>query len=172
VSLIAKKSTSDENTVHSILEKLHERSIIDYHKKGNDSTIIFNEIREDERTINRVSKYLENQNQQKVAQFESVLHYTNEKKICKSQLILDYFGEKTKVACGICSYCVANKTKPIDRSLLSKKIIELLKIQELNSREIQKLTKNTEDDVIFALQNLLEDNKIAVQSNNKYLLKQ
>jgi ATP-dependent DNA helicase RecQ len=41
----------------------------------------------------------------------------------------------------------------------------------LNSREIQKLTKNSEDEVIFALQNLLENNKIAVKPNNKYTLK-
>jgi ATP-dependent DNA helicase RecQ len=171
LSLIAKKSNCDENTVHTILEKLQERNIIDYHKKGNDSTIIFNEIREDELTINRVSKYLENQNKQKVAQFESVLHYINEKKICKSTLILDYFGEKAETDCGICSYCISNKKKPSDSSSILEKIIELLKTQELNSREIQKRTKNSEDDVIFALQNLLEDNKIAIQSNNKYILK-
>lgn len=171
LSLIAKKSNCDEQPIHSILEKLQERSIIDYHKKSNDSTIVFNEIREDERTINRVSKYLENQNKQKVAQFESVLHYINEKKVCKSKLILDYFGEKTETDCGICSYCISKKKKPIDTSLISEKIIGLLKIQELNSREIQKLTKNSEDDVIFALQNLLENNKIAIQPNNKYSLK-
>ena len=171
LSLIAKKANCDENSVHSILEKLQERNIIDYHKKGNDSTIVFNEIREDERTINRVSKYLENQNKQKVAQFESVLHYINEKKVCKSKLILNYFGETTETDCGICSYCISKKKKPIDESLISEKIIGLLKIQELNSREIQKLTKNSEDDVIFALQNLLENNKIAIQPNNKYSLK-
>jgi ATP-dependent DNA helicase RecQ len=171
LSLIAKKANCDENSVHSILEKLQERNIIDYHKKGNDSTIVFNEIREDERTINRVSKYLENQNKQKVAQFESVLHYINEKKVCKSKLILNYFGETTETDCGICSYCISKKKKPIGESLISEKIIGLLKIQELNSREIQKLTKNSEDDVIFALQNLLENNKIAIQPNNKYSLK-
>ncbi|HEY6142830.1 MAG TPA: ATP-dependent DNA helicase RecQ [Flavobacterium sp.] len=170
-SLIAKKSNCDETAVFSILEKLKSLDIIDYHKNNNDATIIFNEVREDELTINRVSKYLENQNKQKVAQFESVLHYINEKKACKSQLILDYFGEKTKTDCGICSYCISNKKKPSDSPLVSKKIIELLKTQELNSREIQKLTKNSEDDVIFALQNLLEHNKIAIQSNNKYTLK-
>lgn len=171
LSLIAKKANCDENSVHSILEKLQERNIIDYHKKGNDSTIVFNEIREDERTINRVSKYLENQNKQKAAQFESVLHYINEKKVCKSKLILNYFGETTETDCGICSYCISKKKKPNDTSLISEKIIGLLKIQELNSREIQKLTKNSEDDVIFALQNLLENNKIAIQPNNKYSLK-
>ncbi|MBP6757964.1 MAG: RecQ family ATP-dependent DNA helicase [Flavobacterium sp.] len=170
-ALIAKKANCEEPLIHSILEKLKERDIIDYHKKNNDASIIFNEIREDERTINRVSKYLENQNKQKVAQFESVLHYINEKKVCKSKLILDYFGEKTETDCGICSYCISKKKKPIDTSLISEKIIGLLKIQELNSREIQKLTKNSEDDIIFALQNLLENDTISVKPNNKYSLK-
>jgi ATP-dependent DNA helicase RecQ len=171
LSLIAKKSSCDETLILSILEKLKNLEIIDYHKKNNDATIIFNEVREDERTINRVSKYLETQNKQKVAQFESVLHYVNEKKVCKSKLILDYFGEKAETDCGICSYCISKKKKSNDGSLVSEKIIGLLKIQELNSREIQKLTKNGEDEVIFALQNLLEHNKIAIKPNNKYTLK-
>ncbi|NDP28417.1 MAG: RecQ family ATP-dependent DNA helicase [Flavobacterium sp.] len=171
LSLIAKKSGCDESVLLSLLEKLKKLEIIDYHKKNNDATIIFNEVREDERTINRVSKYLETQNKQKVAQFESVLHYINEKKVCKSRLILDYFGEKAEADCGICSYCISRKKKSSDYSSISEKIIALLKIQELNSREIQKLTKNSEDEVIFALQNLLEHNKIVIKPNNKYTLK-
>lgn len=171
LSLIAKKASCEEAVIHSILEKLKSRDIIDYHKKNNDATIIFNEIREDERTINRISKYLENQNKQKVAQFESVLNYINEKNVCKSKLILDYFGEKATDDCGICSYCISKETKSIDSSFISEKIIGLLKIQDMSSREIQKLTKNTEEAIIFALQNLLENNKIAIKPNNKYSLK-
>ena len=171
LSLIAKKASCEETLILSILEKLKGLDIIDYHKKNNDATIIFNEVREDERTINRVSKYLETQNKQKIAQFDAVLHYINEKKVCKSKLILEYFGEKTETDCGICSYCITKKSKSTDTSLIVDKIIGLLKIQDLNSREIQKLTKNSEDDTIFALQNLLENNKIAVKPNNKYTLK-
>lgn len=171
LSLIAKKSNCDETLINSILDKLKTLDIIDYHKKNNDASIIFNEIREDERTINRVSKYLESQNQQKISQFESVLKYINEKKICKSKLILNYFGETANSDCGICSYCISKKDKTTNNSFISDKIIELLKIQDLSSREIQKLTKNYEDDVIFALQNLLEKNKIIIKSNNKYSLK-
>ena len=171
LSLIAKKVSCEETVIHSILEKLKTLDIIDYHKKNNDATIIFNEVREDQRTINRVSKYLENQNRQKITQFESVLNYINAKKVCKSKLILDYFGEKTQTDCGICSYCISKKTKSSGTSLILEKIINLLKTQDLNSREIQKLTKNTENEVIFALQNLLENNKIAVKPNNTYTLK-
>jgi len=171
LSLIAKKSGCEETMIHSVLEKLKDLDIIDYHKKNNDATIIFNEVREDEKTINRVSKYLETQNQQKIVQFDAVLNYINEKKVCKSKLILNYFGETAITDCGICSYCISKKIKPGDSSLISEKIIGLLKMQDMNSREIQKLTKNTEDDVIFALQNLLENDKIAVKQNNTYTLK-
>jgi len=170
-SLIAKKSNCDEISIHSILEKLKGLDIINYHKKNNDATIIFNEVREDERTINRVSKYLETQNKQKIAQFEAVLNYINEKKVCKSKMILSYFGEKVATDCGICSYCISYKKKSDDNSLISKKIIELLNIKDMNSREIQKQSNYNEDDVIFAMQNLLENNKIAVKPNNKYSLK-
>jgi ATP-dependent DNA helicase RecQ len=62
---------------------------------------------EDDRTINRVSKYLENQNQLKVAQLKSVLNYVENKTDCKSKIILDYFGDTTE-NCGICS-CISTK---------------------------------------------------------------
>jgi ATP-dependent DNA helicase RecQ len=169
--LMVKKSNCDESALLDIFEKLQRMEIIEYHKKNNDATIIFNEVREDERTINRVSKYLETQNKQKIAQFESVLNYSNDKKVCKSKFILEYFGEKTETDCGICSYCISKKRKPSDNSSVEEKILALLKIQDLNSREIQKLTKINEDDIIFALQNLLENDKITVKPNNKYSLK-
>ena len=55
--------------------------------------------------------------------------------------------------------------------MISEKIIELLKMQDFNSRDIQKLTKLSKDDVIFALQNLLERDTIFIKSNNLYSLK-
>lgn len=172
LSLIVNKSKCDEKQIISVFEKLKNLEIIDYQKKSNDATIIFNEVREDEKTINRVEKYLRIQNNQKVAQFESVLNYMNEKKVCKSNLILNYFGEETIADCGICSYCVSQKNeKIIAPAITSEKIIALLKIQELNSREIQKLTKTSEAEIVLALQTLLENNIIEVKLNNKYLLK-
>jgi ATP-dependent DNA helicase RecQ len=168
---IAKKSNHSETQVQAVLQKLKEKDIIEYHSKNNDASLIFNEIREDERTISRVSKYLENQNQLKKEKLKSVLHYIGEQNVCKSKLILTYFGEKTDTDCGICSYCIAQKSIKTDVTKLSKKIIALLKIEELNSREIENRTKNTSNDVIFAIQQLLETESIIVKSNNKYTLK-
>jgi ATP-dependent DNA helicase RecQ len=168
--LIAKKSNSEEQKVMMLLQRLSGLSIVDYVAKSNDSSIIFNEVREDDRTINRVSKYLEAQNERKKAQLEAVIHYVTEKNKCRNRMILEYFGEQTSEDCGICSYCIS-KTQKKDDGKLPDKILNLLKIQEMNSREIQKLTKSPESDVIFAIQDLLENNLIRVKPNNQYTLK-
>jgi ATP-dependent DNA helicase RecQ len=171
LSLIAKKSNAEENQVLAILHKLNEKGIIELHSKSNDASITFNEVREDERTISRVAKYLEAQNQLKTSQLKSVLQYIKEDTKCKSRLLLEYFGEAVTDDCGICSYCISKDKVKTDFVVLAEKIIGLLKIQELNSRDIQKLSKYPKDDVIFVLQNLLENNTIIVQANNLYSIK-
>ena len=169
--LIAKKSNHKESEIQAVLEKLREKKIVEYHAKNNDSTLIFNEVREDERTISRVSKYLENQNQLKKEQLQAVLHYIHENKVCKNRLILKYFGETTVLDCGICSYCITKKNKKQDRTSLEHNIIELLQSADLTSRELQNKTRYNAEEVIFVLQNLLEKNTILVQPNNKYTLR-
>jgi ATP-dependent DNA helicase RecQ len=171
IDLIAKKSNCESSKVQRILEKLKTKEIIEYQSKNNDSSIIFNEVREDDKTINRVSKFLTAQNNLKKEQFQSVLDYVNETKVCKSKLILSYFGETKSKNCGICSFCITKTEKKVDTQSLSEKIIGLLKIQDMNSREIEKLTKHKTNDVIFAIKNLLENNTILIKANNQYTLK-
>jgi len=170
-SLIAKKSNSEENQVVAILHKLNEKGVIELHAKNNDARITFNEVREDERTIQRVSKYLVAQNELKTEQLNSVLHYIKEEKICKNKLILDYFGETVIEDCGVCSYCISISNTKIDIQTLAEKITSLLQIQELNSRDLEKLTNYPKDDVIFALQSLLENDTIIIQPNNLYSIR-
>ncbi|MEY3499476.1 MAG: hypothetical protein RL308_1145, partial [Bacteroidota bacterium] len=106
LTLIAKKSETTESAVNVLLHQLKEKGVIDYQAKSNDTRLVFNVIREDERTINTVSKYLEIQNNLKTEQLQSVLSFVNDTENCKSKLILNYFGEKSEENCGICSYCI------------------------------------------------------------------
>ena len=171
LQLIAKKSNHSENEVLAVLQKLKEKEIIDYHSKNNDATLVFNEVREDERTINRVSKYLERQNNLKKEQLNAVLHYIQEKNVCRSKLILNYFGEKTASDCGVCSYCIAKNSKKRNTTTTTEAIIILLNKGDLNSREIEIKLKYNAEDIIFALQQLLDNNTIMVKPNNKYSIK-
>ena len=168
--LIAKKSNTTEKNVLLLLQKLKEKSIIEMIAKNNDATIIFNEVREDERTINRVSKHLEAQNKLKTEQLQAVLYYSKATKTCKQKLLMNYFGEIIKDDCGVCSYCIAKNKQQQNPETISEKIIALLKMQDFNSRDIQKLTKLSKDDVIFVLQKLLENEIICIKSNNLYSL--
>jgi ATP-dependent DNA helicase RecQ len=171
LSLISKKANTTEAEVIQLLQKLKDKAIIDYQAKNNDTVLIFNEVREDERTINRVYKYLENQNTLKKEQLKSVLNYVSDSGNCKSKLILSYFGEQKAADCGICSFCIAKDKPKVNAVSVAKQILNLLAEQQLNSREIQNATQQSTDDVIFALQNLLENNVIEIKSNNKYSLK-
>lgn len=169
-TLIAKKANEKEENVQKVLKKMHENSIIDYHAKNNDASLILNEVREDELTINRVIKHLDQQNQLKKDHLDRVLEYINNDKQCKNQLLLSYFGEKTDLKCGICSYCITHFQAVEKTETLLKTILLLLQNEDLSSREIENLTNNKSDAVIFALQQLLEQNKISIQNNNKYTL--
>ncbi len=171
LTLIAKKSNTNEDKIMTVLQKLQEKGVIDYFAKNFDATLIFNEVREDERTINRISKDLIRQNELKKEQIKSVLNYVNDKTVCKNKLILAYFGELKKENCGICSICISKSKPKSDVVILAKEIIDLLSKSDMNSREIESITKKSTQEVISALQQLLENNVISIKSNNQYQIK-
>jgi ATP-dependent DNA helicase RecQ len=170
-SLIIKKANITEGELLTLLQKLEQKGVVSLRTSGNDSSITFNEVREDEHTINRVSKFLVQQNDIKVKQFESVINYINNTNRCKSRLILDYFDEPNSTDCGICSYCIANNRRPKSPLETATSILEILKEKPLDSRDIESILSITPDETVFALRLLLEHNKITINTNNQYILK-
>ena len=164
------QNKKEESKIEEILEKLKEKGIVDFIAKNNDATITFNEVREDDRTINRVVKYLEAQNNLKKEQLKQVVNYVTNTETCKSRLILEYFGEKNTTECGICSYCIAKKNKSSDTKALVILIIKLLSEKAQTSRELLKIVHCNEKLLIFALQELLDEKKIKIAANNKYTI--
>ena len=167
-SLITRAAKISETDLMVMLHKLEQKGVISLRTLGNDSSLAFNEVREDEHTINRVSKFLEQQNLIKVGQFNSVVHYATDDSRCKSRLILEYFDEVTTADCGICSYCVAKKRQPKSPVEIATAIMELLKEADLNSRDIETKLELTAQETIFALELLLENDKIKINAYNQY----
>ncbi len=170
LTLIAKKAETTENKVSTLLLQLAEKGLIEYHAKSNDTSILFNVIREDERTINSISKNLEIQNKLKRQQLNSVIEYVNDVKNCKSKLILNYFEEESNENCGICSYCISTTNVQNQEEDLRKDILKLLEIKALNSREIEIHINKSSNAIIFAIQSLLENGEIKITPNNRYTL--
>lgn len=168
-AIIASKSGTSEEKVIKVLNQLHAQEIIDLKLQSNDISILYNEPREDSYTINRVIKTLEKQNQIKVDQYMQMLHFVSDNSTCKSVLISNYFGDSTAKNCGICSFCTSkNKSKP---QTVTESIQHLLKNGALSSNEIENTLTFSTEEIIFALQNLLENDVIFLNVSNKYQIK-
>ena len=168
-ALLAAKSGKSEEKVVAVLKNLQTLEMIELKLQSNDISILYNEPREDSYTINRVVKLLENQNQIKIEQYKQMLHFVSDNLSCKSVLISNYFGESKPKNCGICSYCNSkNKSEP---KTVLEQIQNLLYKGVLSSNEIENVLNFSSEEIIFALQNLLENDVIYLNSDNQYQIK-
>jgi ATP-dependent DNA helicase RecQ len=106
--IINKTKLSEKKVIH-LLTKLNDANIIQFEHYKTDAKVTFIEPREDDKTINRISKIIKQQEVLKIKQIESVFDYIKNDGICKSQKLLSYFEEINSSLCGICSSCLMGK---------------------------------------------------------------
>jgi ATP-dependent DNA helicase RecQ len=83
-------------------------------------------------------------------------------------MLLAYFDEITKENCGICSYCSSKKkAQPTE---ITQSVLLLLEKSPFTSREIENQLHISSEATIFAIQLLLENKRIKINSNNQYYL--
>ena len=169
-TFVAKNAQSTEANILNLLEKLNKLEIIELFSTQNDSKITFLEVREDDRTINRIAKYLEKQNLNKKNQLASVVTYVSDEKQCKNRLLLTYFGEKVTKDCGICSYCL-KPNQHTNLTNLRNNITEILKVSPKTSRELSEIFSANEEDILNVLKQLLEQQTISINNKNQFLYK-
>jgi ATP-dependent DNA helicase RecQ len=87
------------------LEIMELEKNIKIKKESSDTQIKFLFPREDNITINKISKNLKHQNEVKKLKFEAVLRYTKNSDVCRSKQLLNYFDEKILDDCGSCDVC-------------------------------------------------------------------
>jgi ATP-dependent DNA helicase RecQ len=168
-SLIAKKSGKSEEKVVEVLNKIEVLEMITLKLQSSDISILYNEPREDQYTINRIIKVLENQNQIKTELYKQMLLFVSDTIHCKSVLLANYFGEENPKNCGVCSYCLSkNKT---ETKSVSKMIHNQLEKAPSSSNELENVLPFSIEEIIFAIQNLLENDIIYINANNKYQIK-
>lgn len=169
--LISKKANTTEKKVIQVLEKMEKDGIIEYSAQHSDLEITFLVPREDERTINVFAKKIKQIVQVKTDHIRQILSYIKNGNTCRNTQILTYFGEKPVSDCGHCDVCL--QKKPLDFSIIDivqQDILRSLQLKKMGSRELIQTLTYREGPVIAALQGLLEDRKIKVNSINQYEL--
>ena len=167
--LISRKANTTEKEVLGVLEQMEKDEIIEYHAQHSDLEITFLVPREDERTINIFAKKIKQIQQVKKDNVESMLTYIKNAKLCRNRQILNYFGETYKDNCGKCDVCI--QKNPVNNDIIKiieQDILQILMVKKESSRGLIKLLTYKESSVILALQRLLEEQRISVNSINQY----
>ena len=164
---IAKKNGITTKQVISNLTYLQNDNIIEYLPVKNKVDLLFLLPREDDYTINRFSKEMKQFINQKKKKSDSLIAFLNNDKICRSIQVLNYFDEFKTKKCGICDVCISENSKPTPN--LSIEIIHLLKVKKsLSSSEISASLIANEREILIHLRQLLSDDKIQINHQNKY----
>ncbi|MEH6705743.1 MAG: ATP-dependent DNA helicase RecQ [Galbibacter orientalis] len=169
---IAKKIGTFEQKILDVLTQLQKDNIITLEGSDTDATITFLVPREDDKTINVISKLITQQNELKTQQITQVLRYVNNDKVCKSIQLLTYFDEKVNEFCGICSVCLQKKSK-ISSDVLSiakEEVLKCLKKAPLSSKELLENITFKEMYVLEALKELSSEEIISVNHINQYYI--
>ncbi|HBC03593.1 MAG TPA: RecQ family ATP-dependent DNA helicase [Aequorivita sp.] len=172
LDLIVNKTGQPIETVISILKKMERDQVVEMTLQITDATLTFLVPREDDKTINVISREVEALNRKKKAQVNSVLNYIENTKTCRSVQLVSYFGETTASKCGICSVCKAltSKFSKTDMQQLAGQILALLEESELTSREISEKLTFAETDILKVLRLLMDAEKISANPKKQYYL--
>jgi len=154
------------------LKIIENDGFISYKVANTDNLIQFLVPRDDKRTINSVAKKILQHQKTTLEKTKAVIKYTSNTKQCRSNLLLSYFDEYKTDTCGICDVCLKTNTDNINTNTLIHNIISLLKEHnQLTAKEIVTLVAIEKNSVINSLQLLLDKNKIAITSQQKFELK-
>ena len=133
-----------------------------------DLEITFLVPRDDDRTINRFSRTITEQNEIKVDKVKKMLGYIENEKTCRSVQLLKYFGEQQQGVCGICDVCKNITIQETDVITIKSGILGLLKLKSATSRDLQEELNVVQGLLIKALQELLEEQSIKLNTKNEY----
>ncbi|WP_053992904.1 ATP-dependent DNA helicase RecQ [Mangrovimonas sp. TPBH4] len=172
--LVANKASLPEATIIGALQQLERDEIITFQHSNTDSELTFIQPREDDKTINRISKIILQQHKLRQDQITSVIAYTNNNTICKSVQLLQYFGEDDVKDCGICSVCISKEKQKnqnsTDVKVIKNAIVTALEDQALSSRELANKLPYEEQELLRVLKLMLEHHIIKITPTNTYKL--
>ncbi len=164
---IAKHLGSTSQRVIKLLTELNTEEVINYQKSSKNSSLFFLHPREDDLTINRFSKKIQQVLQHKYNKLKTLVNLIENDTICRSIQILNYFEEKSHKDCGICDVCLAKQKV----QNISSEVLDIIKTYgEISSRDICNKLNYKERDILIHLRKLLAEEKIRVSNYNTYLL--
>ncbi len=171
LSKIASKTAVSQNIVKNQFDQWAHKGLIIFEEQNCDLEIEFLVPREDDITINSVSKHIKSSIQHQKRRIEATIQYITNTIDCRQQQLLKYFGETLEKPCNNCSNCIKQQKKRTSKNQeITVKMISILEKTSLTSRVLFEHFTESEEQLIAILQQLLAQKKIAIQPDNTYQL--
>ena len=166
---IAKRMQINYLTVKELLNKLDHLNIIDYKEASSNEDFTFLTPREDDKTINRISRSIEKYLNQQQKKSKELIYFIRNNTTCRYIQLSRYFNEKKVSKCTLCDVCISDKKNSSNR--IEKDIKELFKDRkEISQDEIIFSLEHDEKAILIHLRNLLSKDKIGLTANNKFFI--
>lgn len=166
---IAKRMQINSLTVKELLNKLDHLNIIDYKEASSNEDFTFLTPREDDKTINRISRSIEKYLNQQQKKSKELIYFVRNNTTCRYIQLSRYFNEKKVSKCTLCDVCISDKKNSSNR--IEKDIKELFKDRkEISQDEIIFSLEHDEKAILIHLRNLLSKDKIGLTANNKFFI--
>ncbi|MGA3013546.1 MAG: RecQ family ATP-dependent DNA helicase [Bacteroidales bacterium] len=172
---LAKRTNLPTAKVIEFLVKLSKLQVIDYLPRTDKPRIVLTENRIDSKDLTLSPEHYKNRFISARKRAEAMIWYAESTHKCRSQALLAYFGESEARRCGKCDVCIQrNKIELTDFEFnaILKEIKSSLQTRPCSIQELVEMVKDVnEDKVIRAIQWLLNNEKIEVNTDRKYLWK-
>lgn len=172
IERIAKKTKVEVSEIYQILEKLKADGVVEFNHQNADTEIIFNVMRDDDRTIDAIAKNVKEHNKNKIFLQKSMFDYVENDVECKSVQLLRYFGEKNIEPCGTCSVCISKVKQKLENvKEIENQIVTLLSERNVSLSEMNVLLPFHQEQIQKVLFNMLEMSIIEINHLNEFSLK-
>ena len=169
LSVLRKRMRCSEKAIRQHLQKAQKDEIAHVLIQETDLNLTFAVPREDDHTILPYKQVIEQNKNRKERQLEDMIHYITKSRKCRSVELLAYFGEDLEHECGRCDVCL-RKSVPSNSQIEKRKkaILGMLQRRVMSLSDIHTTLGKSKAEALHCVQELLEDDKIAVNSENQY----
>ncbi len=165
---IAQNLKVEVREIEKKLTEIHVDGIIDYQNQVGTTALRFLLPREDQYTMNRITKEVQKYLQLKKEKYQKMLDYILDNQTCRNMQIATYFGETLTEPCGICDVCTSKNTKKSNKKIIKKEILSLIEnFKTLTVNQITDAMEYPETDVLKEIRALLEDEILILNLQNQ-----
>lgn len=156
--------------VHDVLKDLWRRHIIRYVPANSSPMIYMNEERLPTANIYISPQTYNCRRDQMLDRFNRMIQYADNEKSCRSVILENYFGDMTAQPCGSCDVCLENKRR-LKNYTPSEQVVNFLNYNgDCTVRELSRCIPSTKEQIVAAVQELLEIGVIRVLDSGNITL--